>query len=172
MRNIEVKTRVPDWERLGRELARAGARDDGVETQQDIFYACRSGRLKLRLSSRSGAMLIHYVRADAARVRASDYDLAPVVDGDALRRVLDAGLERLGVVRKTRHLYWIDNVRVHLDEVEGLGRFLELEAIVDQAHPEASCRRHTEELLQAFGIRPADHLRHAYGDLLRGGSEA
>jgi adenylate cyclase class 2 len=98
-------------------------------------------------------------------VRASDYDLVPIANGDGLRRVLDAALGRSGEVRKTRHLYWVDNVRVHLDEVEGLGRFLELEAVVDAAHSEDRCRERAGQLLDSFGIRPADHLAVAYLDL-------
>lgn len=168
MRNLEIKTRVPDWERIRTELGRLGARDDGPETQHDLFYAAPHGRLKLRLSSRDGAALIHYRREDAPRVRASDYTRVPVADGEALARLLDAALGRTGEVRKHRHLFWVDNVRVHLDEVEGLGRFLELEAVVDADHPDDVCRRRAEALLQAFGIAPEQRQATAYVDLLAG----
>ena len=165
MRNVEIKARLGDWRRVESELARLGARDAGVEEQHDVFYACPRGRLKLRVSSRDGATLIHYERADAAAARASDYVLVPVPDPEALGRLLDAALGRRGEVRKRRHLYWIDNVRVHLDLVEGLGRFLELEAVVDATHPEARCHELAESLLERFGIAAQDRVAVAYVDL-------
>lgn len=166
MRNVEIKVRLHDRARVEAELARLAARDAGTESQHDVFYSCLRGRLKLRESSRDGAALILYERSDTAALRASDYDLVHVGDAAALRRVLDAALGRTGELCKRRHLYWIDNVRVHLDEVEGLGSFLELEAVVDPSHPEPECRARATALLQRFGIRPEDHLAVAYVDLL------
>ncbi len=165
MRNIEIKVKPRDWDRVRRELARLGARDAGVETQHDVFYRCGSGRLKLRSSSRDGDMLIAYARPDAAGLRPSDYEIAPVADAAAMARVLDTALGRQGEVRKRRHLFWIDNIRVHRDEVEGLGEFLELEALVDAAHPEGDCQRAATELLERFGIATEDRLGSAYVDL-------
>ena len=165
MRDIEIKVRPRDWERVHRELARLGARDMGVETQHDIFYSCSTGRLKFRSSSRDGDMLVAYSRPDAPGLRASDYHLVPVTDRAALLRALDATLGRLGEVRKRRQLFWLDNIRVHLDEVDGLGRFLEIEAQVDDAHPEEQCREAAAALLEGFGIRPEDRLSVAYVDL-------
>src|SRR5262249_54501713 len=98
-------------------------------------------------------------------LRSSHYERSPVADPDGMRRVLDAALERAGEVRKVRHLHWIDNVRVHLDEVDGLGTFLELEAIVDAAHSEAECKSLAAVLLDRFGIAPKDRLAAAYVDL-------
>jgi predicted adenylyl cyclase CyaB len=165
-KNIEIKVRLRDRPRVEVALQRLGARDAGPETQHDIFYRAANGRLKLRDSSRDGAMLIQYQRADAAAVRDSNYRLAAVTDLDALRAVLDDALGRSGEVHKRRHLWWLDNVRVHLDDVEGLGAFLELEAIVDPAHPEDACRKRVEELLDCFGVASADRAAIAYVDLL------
>ena len=166
MHNIEVKARPRDFGRIEVELSRLGARDAGVETQHDVFFRCAAGRLKLRISSRDGATLIAYDRADAAGLRPSTYELAPVAEPELLLRVLDAALGRLGEVRKRRHLFWIDNVRVHLDDVDGLGRFLEIEAIVDAAHPEPACRRAAEALLERLGVTPDECLAVPYLDLL------
>jgi predicted adenylyl cyclase CyaB len=98
--------------------------------------------------------------------RASDYTLVPVADPEELRAVLDRAIGREGQVRKERHLYRIDNVRIHLDRVEGLGDFLELEAIVDAGHREPDCHRSCELLLDRFGIPPEARLAVAYFDLL------
>ena len=73
----------------------------------------------------------------------------------------------LVVVRKRRELWLLDNVRIHLDTVDGLGSFLELEAVVDAAHDEARCRARVHELLPAFGVAEADCVRASYSDLLR-----
>lgn len=165
-RNIEIKARLRDRRHVEAELERLGARDAGFETQHDLFYRCDRGRLKLRQSSRDGATLIAYAREDTTEVRPSTYVLAPVGDGAALQGALDAALGRLGEVTKNRHLYWIDNVRVHLDRVQDLGEFLELEAVVDATHSESECRRAAGELLRRFGIQDADRLSNAYVDLL------
>jgi predicted adenylyl cyclase CyaB len=166
VRNVEIKVRLRERARVETQLTRLGARDLGVETQFDVFYASRRGRLKLRESSRDGAALIFYERSDAPALRHSDYDLVRVPDAAALRRLLDASLGRTGELRKQRHLYLLDNVRVHLDEVTHLGSFLELEAVVDATHSEAECAARAAELLGSFGIAPEDRLAVAYVDLL------
>jgi len=125
------------------------------------------GRLKLRISSRDGATLIAYARSDSAELRDSSYELVRVADAQALRRALDATLEPAGEVRKTRHLYFVDNVRVHLDRVEGLGSFLELEAVVDAEHDATQCAQAARLLLERCGVTPEAHLAVAYVDLLR-----
>jgi adenylate cyclase class 2 len=166
MRNVEIKVRLRDRARVERELTRLEARDLGVESQVDVFYASRRGRLKLRESSRDGAALILYERSDAPALRHSDYELVRIADANALRQVLDAAIGRTGEVRKRRQLFLLDNVRVHLDQVEQLGDFLELEAVVDATHPEPECRARAAALLERFGIAPGDHLAAAYVDLL------
>jgi predicted adenylyl cyclase CyaB len=167
-RNIEIKVRLRDRPRVEAALVALGARDAGIETQHDIFYRVTAGRLKLRQSSRDGATLIQYDRADTAAVRDSNYRLVTITNPEALCAALDSSLGRCGEVRKNRPLWWIDNVRVHLDDVERLGSFLEVEAIVDAAHPEAACRAHVEALLDRFGIAARDRAAVAYVDLLAG----
>lgn len=168
-RNLEVKAHLRDRTRVLQALQAAGARDAGTELQHDVFYHSQRGRLKLRTSSRDGACLIAYGRTDAAAVRESEYTLTPLADPESARRALDLALGRAGEVRKERHLWRVDNVRVHLDRVEGLGEFLELEAVVDAEHGDAACRAACDALLERFGVLPSDHLATAYVDLLRDG---
>ncbi len=165
--NIEIKARLDDRQHVETELRRLGARDAGVETQHDRFWGVPRGRLKLRVSSRDGATLIAYARPDSAALRGSTYELVRIADPDALCRGLDSVLETAGEVRKTRHLYFVDNVRVHLDDVEDLGSFLELEAVVDAAHDAGQCARAAQRLLECCGVTPDAHLAVAYVDLLR-----
>lgn len=177
MRNIEIKVRWPTGPSSsgaapgGRDLERIlveelHATDAGLERQHDIFFRCPRGRLKLRLVQDRPAQLIQYERADAAQVRPSDYRLVEVAEPDRLLAILDAALGRLGEVRKHRRVFLIQNVRVHLDEVEGLGMFIEIEAAVDGARDEASCRKATQELLRALGAADVAFESCAYVDLL------
>lgn len=166
-RNIEIKLRVDDWEALLPRLrVHPGVHDRGHLDQRDVFFRCARGRLKLRLISGAPAQLIHYARADAAAWRASDYTIVETADGDNLCTLLEEVLGRRGEVRKRRHLYVIDNLRIHLDEVEGLGRFVEIEAVVDTAHDESACRHRAGQLLHALGLAGARTESRAYIDLL------
>jgi homotetrameric cytidine deaminase len=127
-RNLEIKARDPDPAgSLERALA-LGAEDRGEITQRDTYFGRTAGRLKLREQSPGDAELIEYRRPDDAGPRVSDYRLVPVSDPDALREALDAALGTLVVVEKRRRLLLWEGVRIHLDEVEGLGSFVELEA--------------------------------------------
>jgi predicted adenylyl cyclase CyaB len=164
-RNIEIKARLRDRGAVLAALAALAARDDGIETQHDRFWSAPHARLKLRTSSRDGASLLAYRRADASGLRSSDYERVAVAAPEALARLLDAALVPAGVVRKRRHLFHVDNIRVHLDEVESLGQFIELEAVVDAAHPEPLCRERAAALLERFGIVPPDIVAVAYVDL-------
>ncbi|HWT23756.1 MAG TPA: cytidine deaminase [Solirubrobacteraceae bacterium] len=144
-RNLELKAIDPDPEAtLARALA-AGARDHGMLRQRDTYFAVPRGRLKLREEEPGGATLIAYARPDAAAERVSDYRLVPVPDAGALRAAL---AETCGVrveVRKRRRLLLWETVRIHLDDVEGLGGFLELEAVAgpgpDLEHERAQIAR-------------------------------
>lgn len=163
-RNIEMKARVADLEAARSVALRLGARDTGVDVQVDRYYALEGGRrVKLR-TNRDGAHLIHYDRAETAGVRPSDYTITPVRE-DGVCRVPTG--EPIVTVRKRRRILLLGNVRIHLDDVEGLGTFLELEAVVDAAHDDARCRAQVDELLAALGIADADLIRASYGELLR-----
>ena len=128
-RNIEFKARDPHPART-LELALAlGAEDRGEIAQTDTYFARARGRLKLREQRPGDAELIQYRRADSPGARESRYRRVPVAEAPALRDALDAGLGTLVVVEKRRRLLLHENVRIHIDEVEGLGSFLELEAV-------------------------------------------
>ncbi|MBI4618485.1 MAG: CYTH domain-containing protein [Planctomycetes bacterium] len=123
-------------------------------------------RLKLRSSSRAPTVLIRYRRPEReGGVRPSDYEVTPVGEG-SLPETLSALGAPVVTVTKRRDLYLLENVRIHLDKVEGLGAFLEFEAVVGPRHPEDHCRRRVEELLREFGILEADLVSASYSDLL------
>jgi homotetrameric cytidine deaminase len=163
-RNVEIKARDAD---PGRTLERAlalGAADEGILTQRDTYFAGARGRLKLREQEPGGAQLIAYARPDTEQARTSAYRLADVGDPEALREALDAALGTRVVVDKRRHLLLWEGVRIHLDEVEGLGAFVELEGV---APPESDLAREHERvahLRDELGID--DPIRVSYSDMI------
>jgi adenylate cyclase class IV len=124
-RNVELKARDPDPDATLRAAIAHGATDEGTLHQRDVYFGARDGRLKLRIED-AGAQLIGYERADAAAARLSAYHLADVPDPEATIAALGATLGITGeVVKRRRLLLWRD-VRIHLDDVEGLGHWVEL----------------------------------------------
>src|SRR6476661_2588321 len=132
------------------------------------FFACRNGRLKLREFADGTGQLIHYDRADDAGSKVSDYVIAPAADPGALREALTRGCGELGRVRKRRTLYLVDRTRIHLDRVEGLGDFLELEVVLAEGEPESTGHETAAALLRALGVAESQLVRGAYLDLLLG----
>jgi predicted adenylyl cyclase CyaB len=167
-RNIEVKARLADPQAARAVAAARATRTPWTEEQTDVYFrvdASGEERVKLRTSSRHGAQLIRYRRPEASGVRTSDYSLSPLAPAEVALTAVSLGAPIL-TVTKTREVFLVDNVRVHLDRVEGLGDFLELEAMVDPDHDDARCRVQVDELLQALGVSELDLVRASYSDLL------
>lgn len=162
--NLEIKARTSDLDAV-RERARAlGARRQGVERQEDAYFTVPEGRLKLRRSSRDAAHLIAYVRSDRGHRRESRFHRLPVADPDGLEATLGAMLGGGPRVAKTREVWWWKAVRIHLDEVDGAGRFVELEARVDEiGDPEVAAER-IERLIGALGIETGDLVEGSYAE--------
>ncbi len=171
-RNVEIKARLAASGRGSldavRPLAAALAAGPAERLDQDdTFFACRDGRLKLRVFGGGAvAELIAYRRADAEGPKTSDYRIAPVADADALRATLAHALGATGRVVKQRTLYLVGRTRVHLDRVEGLGDFLELEVVLADDEPDAAGETEAATLLGRLGIDPRQRVRGAYVDLL------
>ena len=172
-RNVELKTRDADPAATCDRALALGASDVGVLTQRDTYFARARGRLKLREQAggtEAGARLIAYVRPDHEEARTSAYRMAEVADAAALFDALDAALGTLIVVDKRRRLLRYENVRIHLDEVDGLGSFVELEAVAaadsDLTREHELVARLREEL--ALGVPVAG----SYSDLLLDGPRA
>ena len=167
-RNVEIKARVAEPARL---RALAAVLADGppvVIEQTDTFFAVGRGRLKLRVFADGAGELISYERPDAAGPKTSRYGIAPVADGASLLAVLSAALPVRGVVRKRRELLLCGRTRIHLDRVEGLGDFLELEVVLAEGEDLAAGEAEARELMARLGIAPGDLVSGAYLDLLGG----
>ena len=165
-RNIEIKARVDDIDALlARTVTVAGAAPELIE-QDDTFFRVASGRLKLRRLAGGSAELIQYERPDAAAAKASDYVRVPVADADALHAALERACGVLGRVRKRRWLVLVGQTRVHLDRVDGLGTFMELEVVLRAGQSDAEGVAIAEALMQALGLAGAERIAGAYPDLL------
>jgi homotetrameric cytidine deaminase len=165
-RNVEVKATDPDPERSLAVCLELGAEDRGVLSQRDTYFRAGDGRLKLREETPGGAALIQYQRADAAAARESRYRIAPVEDAAALREALDAALGTLVVVEKERRLLLWEGVRIHLDDVRGLGRFLELEGVAAPGSDLTAEGERVARLSEALGLDESRILADSYSDRL------
>jgi homotetrameric cytidine deaminase len=165
-RNIEIKARDADPARTLELALGLGATDKGVISQRDTYFARARGRLKLREQEPGEDELIEYRRADEAGARTSSYRRVPVGAAAELREALDAALGTLVVVAKRRRLLLLDNVRIHLDEVEGLGSFMELEAV---AAPDSDLAAEHDQVARLRGrleIGDEALVGDSYSDLL------
>ncbi|MBX3606978.1 MAG: class IV adenylate cyclase [Piscinibacter sp.] len=168
-RNVEIKARIDSVEAL---LARAQPLADGPPQpirQDDSFFTCAHGRLKLRDFGDGRGELIQYQRADDAGPKTSTYVRSPTAAPDSLREALARSLGLVGRVRKQRLLLLAGRTRIHLDRVEGLGDFLELEVVLRDGEDEAAGLAEAQALMQRLGIAPAQLVRGAYLDLLLAG---
>ena len=168
--NIEIKARLPDLEAV---KARAEALSDApveVIPQEDTFFNVPRGRLKLRELAPDRAQLVYYERGDVAGPKRSDYILAGTSEPAALKAALSAALGVRGVVRKRRYLYLAGQTRIHLDEVEGLGTFMELEVVLRPGQTDAEGQVIAEGLLGKLGVKESDLIEGAYMDLIEAGS--
>jgi len=166
-RNIEIKARIDTVEAL---LLQARALADGeaeLIEQDDTFFHVAHGRLKLRQFADGSAELIHYHRGDGNEARPSDYVRVPVQDAAALREALARGCGVLGRLRKRRLLLRLGQTRLHLDRVEGLGDFVELEVVLREGQSDDEGRAIAEGWMQRLGLQHAPRLGAAYMDLLR-----
>ena len=166
--NIEIKARSADASRVRELLKEKGAAFKGVYHQVDTYFNVRSGRLKLREGGIEN-YLIHYVREDAEGPKRSEVSLFRTTPGSPLKDLLSAALGVLVVVNKQREIYFMDNVKFHIDVVEGLGSFVEIEAIdedgtIGTEKLDVQCRQY----LALLGIRDADLIAVSYSDLLLG----
>lgn len=165
-RNIEIKARVVDMASLGQSIMRLAPHHSERLLQDDTFFQSASGRLKLRVLAPQQGELIYYQRPDIAGPKTSFYACTPTSDPDGLREVLTLAHGQIGRVRKQRLVHMVGRTRVHLDKVEGLGSFVELEVVLaDDESIEAGVLE-AHRLMHALGIQECDLLEMSYLDLL------
>jgi adenylate cyclase class IV len=165
-RNVEIKARLDDAQAC--ELRAIALADEGPFPidQDDTFLRCNEGRLKLRAFADGSGELIFYRRANSQGPKESFYLRSPTTAPDALRESLTLAYGQAGRVKKHRRLYLCGRTRIHLDEVEGLGHFLELEVVLRDDEPAEAGIREAHALMERLGVEPRQLIEDAYVDLL------
>ena len=164
--NIEIKARVSDPAALRARAEHLSDTPVQVIPQVDTFFATRKGRLKLRELGPARAQLVYYQRDDRGGPKRSEYRIFETDDVEGLRETLTLALGVRGIVKKVRSLYLIGQTRLHLDEVDGLGQFMELEVVLRPEQSEAEGMAIATRLMAELGVDEADLLDGAYMDLL------
>src|SRR6185437_9381032 len=163
--NVELKARDPNREVTIARCLNLGAVDQGAVRQRDTYFMARRGRLKLRAQDAGGGELIAYRRPDTTEASESTYVRAPA--GESVAEALDAALgPAVVVVSKRRQLLLWEGVRIHLDEVDGLGSFIEFEAVLPDAGDLESARAKVARLRSELGIEDDALVSVGYADLL------
>ncbi len=164
MKNLEIKAIVTDPGVLRRRVRGLPAQLASDERQTDTYFKVPRGRLKLRERSSGRHELIFYRRAETSAERVSNYFLYHVDDASPLKRFLTDSFGVRVVVAKRRAVYLFENARIHLDAVNGLGRFAEIEVLIERGERQA--QRLMAELLRRLAIERKDLIRASYSDLL------
>jgi adenylate cyclase class 2 len=171
--NVETKVRCADLQGVARLAAEIGAHYDGRLDQIDTYFGAVRGRLKLREITHTtpdgqvstGAELIRYERPDESGARVSVYELTEIADAESCRARLAEELGVRGRVEKQRELWLLDATRIHLDRVDGLGSFVELETVTAGTPAEADRREH-DRIAAALGLDQSATVAGSYIDLL------
>lgn len=163
--NIEIKARVRNFEDIKSRAEKISDTPVQVIPQEDTFFHTPQGRLKLRVLS-DHAQLIYYTRPDQGGPKRSDYHITRSSDPENLKRVLELAYGIRGRVKKMRYLYLAGQTRIHLDDVEGLGQFMELEVVMQDGQSDTEGQEIAEGLMASLGVESTDLIDGAYMDLL------
>jgi len=166
MQNLEIKAYCPNIQSAQNAAKAIGASKKWVRWQKDTYFAVSGGRLKLRETKDDCAELIAYQRPRKSDAKISDYAIYKIDNPNQFKQVLEKVLPAKLVVEKKRELYLWHNVRIHLDEVKGLGFFIEFEAVLDSTDDLHTSQERLDFLSLKFGIRKKDLVSKGYFELL------
>jgi predicted adenylyl cyclase CyaB len=167
VRNIEIKARYICDEKARRVCEEIGAACLGTVRQVDTYFRVPKGRLKLRELDAGTGELIAYVRPDQEGPRCSEFVVINVDCPPTVKEIFSALLGVETVVEKSRTIYILGNARINIDEVDGMGRFLEIEVLCGSGNDEAieTTTLRARELMEAFEITPMDLVPGSYREL-------
>jgi len=164
--NIEIKAKYSNPQFIREYLRKNNAEFRGTDQQVDTYFTVRNGRLKLREGNIENN-LIYYDRSDEPGPKGSHFHLVNIPDAEKLKEVLIKSLGIKVVVKKKREIWFIDNVKFHIDEVPGLGSFVEIEAgNINADVSKEKLQEQCEFYLKAFGIKNEDLIKVSYSDML------
>lgn len=167
MKNIELKIIPDDFLRITKILKKSGAQFKGGLAQTDTYFNCKKGRLKLREINRKDFELIFYQRPDKKNSRLSNYQIIELKKEQVgnMKSILKGSLGEMVVVRKKRNLWIYKNTRIHLDTVEKLGHFLELETVVQENNLKNAKNEHIK-VKSLLEIGKCKKISTSYSNLL------
>jgi len=167
-RNVEIKARIDSVEALAPRVAELADSGPSEIMQDDTFFACAVGRLKLRIFSDTEGQLIFYRRPDIAGPKESFYIISPTASPRTLLDALSLAYGQIGQVKKRRTLFSIGRTRVHLDRVDEIGNFVELEVVLGENESMEAGVAIVHGLLSQLGISPGQLVAGAYVDMPHG----
>ena len=165
-KNVEIKARLENFEGVRSIIQEQGGLGPMELEQRDVFFKVPFGRLKLRQQPGKPSELIFYLRPNQDGPKTSRYWRFRIKEPQKCERRLQRWLGKLGEVNKTRELWMIGQTRVHLDQLQELGHFLEFEVVLKANQSEQEGQEITQNLLHQFGIEPHALCQNAYVDLL------
>ncbi len=165
-RNVEIKARLSDYEGTVRRAESLSDSPVEIIKQEDVFFTCPSGRLKLRILGPAQGELIFYQRPDLEGPKTSHYFIAPTSDPAQMRDVLATAYGEQATVKKVRALYLAGRARIHIDQVEALGSFLEIEVVLDVEESFKGGEAEAHSLMRQLGVSVSQLVPGAYVDLL------
>ena len=164
--NIEIKARTNQPDKIREILKSLNTDFQGTDHQIDTYFKVATGRLKLREGNIENH-LIYYNRTDQAGPKQSDVTLFVTEPNSPIKTILTQALGILAVVDKQREIYFIDNVKFHIDTVQGLGSFMEIEAIdPDGSIGKTRTLEQCQHYMTVLGIAESGLLTHSYSDMV------
>ena len=165
-RNIEIKAKCSNPQKVRIILEELDAEYMGLDHQIDTYFEVNSGRLKLREGNIEN-VLVYYQRSNQTGPKDSNIILYRSEPRSSLKKLLSASCRILVIVDKQRHIYFIENVKFHIDEVKNLGSFCEIEAIdLTGKIGREKLLQQCEQYMKLLGINNQDLISYSYSDLL------
>jgi len=164
--NVEIKAVCKDIELSEHKIRKIATGFFGLENQTDTYFNTIKGRFKLRESSKSGNYLVPYLRENESGAKISEYLKIPVDDSMLTKSIFTDLFGIRCVVKKTRKIFFYQNVRIHLDQVEQLGEFIEFEAVCSEAEKEEMQHKKLNYLMELLNIFPEDLISNSYADMI------
>ena len=164
--NIEIKARVHDFKSLQQKVELLSDAPCQVIQQEDTFFNCQNGRIKLRELGPHRGQLVYYLRPDISGPKHAEYKIFETDDPAGLKTILTEAYGVRGVVSKVRYLFMVGQTRIHLDDVKGLGTFIELEVVLQADQTDTEGQAIAENLMHRLGILESDLIDTAYMDLI------
>ncbi len=164
--NIEIKSKCNNTEKIKKILEKLNARFIGIDYQIDTYFNVKNGRLKLREGNIENA-LIFYKRENIKQNKYSEVILYPTKNSKALKQILTETMGVKIIVKKQREIYFIENVKFHIDKIDNLGEFIEIEAQNSNGKYNISqLKAQCDYYIKLFDLKKENFIETSYSDLL------